>query len=414
MNIRVSAPYKKVCARIQLSGSKSESNRVLIIAALTKEKFSIHDLAAARDTQTLIEILSSIRGVVPQAEQVYDVGPAGTAMRFLTAFLANCQGRFLLTGSERMKQRPIGILVEALQQLGAEISYQGQHGYPPLHIVGGKLRGGKIEMNPSVSSQFISAMLLIAPTLRGGLEIHFSGDPVSRPYVNMTMDLMRYFGAEVNWEGNTIRVEEGAYEPLDFCVEADWSAASYWYELAALADDAELFLGGLQKVSLQGDSVLPQLFESFGVQTDFEEDGVRIFRKKDFRKKAVFIYDFEACPDIAQTVACTCAALGIEARLKGLKTLRIKETDRLLALKNELKKFGCLVELIGEDEMHIQSGSLQRPAEPICTYEDHRMAMAFAPLAMRVGEIEIENRKVVDKSYPAYWADLAHAGFELN
>jgi 3-phosphoshikimate 1-carboxyvinyltransferase len=353
--IRISSPYSRMCARLQLTGSKSESNRVLIIAALTDGKFTIHDLADARDTQTLIEILVQLPDAHEGVEQMFDVGPAGTAMRFLTGLLSITPGRFLLTGSERMKERPIGILVNALRSMGADISYVQRDGYPPLRIRGRKPEGNLVEMNPGVSSQFVSSLLLIAPVLPDGLTIQFSSSPVSKPYLNMTIELMRYFGAKVQWEGNSIIVEHSPYQSRDFCVEADWSAASYWYSVAALSEEADLFLGGLHRESLQGDSVLKEIYLQLGVETRFEEEGVRLVRNSEIVLPAVLEYDFSDCPDIAQTLACTCAGLGMGAKFSGLGTLRIKETDRLSALKNELFKFGVSTEIVSDSELIISS-----------------------------------------------------------
>ncbi|MFN3342175.1 MAG: 3-phosphoshikimate 1-carboxyvinyltransferase [Flavobacteriales bacterium] len=414
MNIQVTAPYKQICSRLALTGSKSESNRVLIIAALSKEKFTIHDLASARDTQTLIDILVQLPDVHEGVEQVFDVGPAGTAMRFLAGLLSISPGRFLLTGSERMKNRPIGILVDALRSIGAEISYPGKEGYPPLRIRGKKLSGGVVNLNPGVSSQFVSSLMLIGPVLPDGLTISFTKEPVSRPYLNMTMELMRYFGAEINWEGNEIRIAPSPYQSRNFCVEADWSAASYWFEVAALAKEADLFLGGLHSESLQGDRVVREIFEMLGVQSHYEEGGIRLVKNQDAIIPEFLNFDFSDCPDIAQTLACTCAGLGIGGHFTGLKTLRIKETDRLCALQNELAKFGVRTEIPSDDELILFSGELKTPSIPVNTYEDHRMAMAFAPLALVAGPVIIEERSVVDKSYPAFWTDLVQVGFELN
>lgn len=414
MMLEVAAPWKKICARIALTGSKSESNRVLVIASLCEDQFTIHDLAAARDTQVLIEVLSALRQRVPGMEQVFDVGPAGTAMRFLTGLLSVTPGRYLLTGSERMKKRPIGILVDALRQLGAEIEYAGEAGYPPLRIKGKLLNGGSVELNPSVSSQFVSSLLMIAPVMEQGLEIHFSDAPVSRPYLQMTIEMMRYFGAEVEWIGNKIMVQPGGYFGKDFCVEADWSAASYWYAVVALSEEGEIILEGLHEESLQGDAVLKDLFLAFGVETIFESGDLRIRKNKSVTLPEVFRFDFSECPDIAQTLACVCAGLGIRGEFSGLQTLRIKETDRLSALQNELQKFGIRCEIPSDESLIVEGGTIKQPSEAIRTYEDHRMAMAFAPLALLVEKVVMEDPKVVEKSYPAFWTDLEHAGFELN
>jgi 3-phosphoshikimate 1-carboxyvinyltransferase len=414
MMLEIAAPWKKICARIALTGSKSESNRVLVIASLCEDQFTIHDLAAARDTQVLIEVLSSLRQRVPGMEQVFDVGPAGTAMRFLTGLLAVTPGRYLLTGSERMKKRPIGILVDALRKLGAEIEYAGEFGYPPLRIKGKMLEGGNIELNPSVSSQFVSSLLMVSPVMEHGLEIHFSEAPVSRPYLQMTIEMMRYFGADVEWIGNRIVVQPGGYAGKDFCVEADWSAASYWYAVVALSEEGEIILEGLHEESLQGDAVLKDIFLEFGVETIFENGDMRIRKNKSIALPEIFRFDFSECPDFAQTLACVCAGLGIRGEFAGLQTLRIKETDRLTALKNELHKFGIRCDIPSDEELIVFAGLIKQPEEPVLTYEDHRMAMAFAPLALVVEKVEMQDPKVVEKSYPAFWTDLEHAGFEMK
>ncbi len=404
MRYKITAP-RKLTGTIHLTASKSESNRVLIIRALTAP-FTIHNLAAAQDTQTLEALLAS-------DEALLDVGPAGTTMRFLTAYLSICEGTHTLTGSERMQQRPIGILVDALRVLGADIQYKHKEGYPPLHIEGKSIAGGTVTMDGSVSSQFITALLLVAPVLEQGLTIRFDGEVASRPYVTMTLEIMRYFGAEAAWQGNAIVVQPGGYQPRDFVVEADWSAASYWYALAALAETADFTIMGLKQDSLQGDAAIVKLFEPLGVQTHFITGGVRITRANKPLPTA-FHSNFEDCPDVAQTLACVCAGLGIAAHMEGLKSLRIKETDRSLALKTELAKLGITSRLEGDDQLHIDAGAIKSTDAAIATYEDHRMAMAFAPLALVLDHVVIADPKVVGKSYPAFWDDLRSVGFQIT
>ena len=389
---------------IQLTASKSESNRALIIQALCTAPFQIENLAAAKDTETMKELLAS-------DETTLDVGPAGTTMRFLTAFLSLQTGERILTGSQRMKERPIGILVDALRDLGAQIEYTENDGFPPLKITGKPLEGGTITMDGSVSSQFITAILLIAPSLKNGVTIQFKGEVASRPYLDMTLNIMRHFGALVQWKDNSIVVSPKSYEAKNFTVEADWSAASYWYQMAAFANDVDVKINGLKPVSLQGDSVLQDIYTHFGITSTFYEGGVHL--QKENKQLIAFDYDFDDCPDIAQTLAVTCAGLKIKGHLSGLKSLRIKETDRSLAIQTELKKFGIDVELHGDDALTVFEGEL-KTGEAVATYHDHRMAMAFAPLAQVLPSVIIENPMVVEKSYPAYYEDLKTFDFKIE
>lgn len=401
---------------IHLTASKSESNRVLIIRALSKQLFEIHNLAGAQDTQTLLDILElRVKNRDSGQEKIeIDVGPAGTAMRFLTALFSITDGERILTGSDRMKQRPIGILVDALKKLGASIEYVEKEGFPPLLIKGRKLEGGAIEIDGSVSSQFISALLLIAPVLKNGIELYLKGAVSSKPYILMTLGVMERFGIKYTWNENMIRVEQQEYkwsreEPYN--AEADWSAASYYYAMAALADEVDLVIKGFQKNSLQGDSVLAAMYETFGVRTECLETGVRLTKGE--KQMNPFNYNFESCPDIAQTVAVTVAALGIPSLLEGLQSLKIKETDRIKALQNELTKLSVMVEATPASLFINAPSGISFPASVISTYDDHRMAMSFAALAMR-GEIRIADPHVVSKSYPAFWNDLKQLGFVVN
>ena len=398
----------QINVNISLTASKSESNRALIMQALTQNPQSIANLAVAQDTQTLQALLES-------RPPIADVGPAGTTMRFLAALLASSEGaKHTLTGSARMLERPIGILVDALRNLGAEISYADQEGFPPLEIAGRSLEGGKITMDGSVSSQFVSAILMIAPCLKNGLTIEFDGVVASRPYLEMTCRMMRHFGAEVSWtKANSLKVKAGGYCAAPFTVEADWSAASYWYMIAALSQEAQISVGGLRRESMQGDHVIQDIYEHLGVSTAFHDSGLTLTRNGN-TLPTHFHYDFSDCPDVAQTVVCTCAALGVDATLTGLESLRIKETDRSLALKTELEKFGQKVTLEGDHTLHLEAKPLVNPTEAIATYHDHRMAMAFAPLALAVGSLTIADPEVVAKSYPDFWRDLAQAGFSMQ
>ncbi len=390
---------------IVLTASKSESNRVLLIRALCDTSFPIHNLAAAKDTQTMIQLLES-------KSNTWDVGPAGTTMRFLTAYAALQPGNKIMTGSERMRNRPIKILVDALRALGADIKYTEKDGCPPLDIKGGKLKGGKISIDGSVSSQYLSALLMIAPKLKGGLEMHLTGKVASVPYLTMTLRLMEYFGAKSSWDGAVIKVEEGSYEPKEFTVEADWSGASYWYQMAAFATELDLRIYGLKATlfSLQGDSAIVEMYDRLGVKSTFFPGGVHL-TKNNKSLSPEFNDDFTHCPDVAQTLAVTMAGLGIGGKLTGLESLRIKETDRIAAVQNELAKFGIEVGAVGDHTMVVHPGKLKESPVAVETYEDHRMAMAFAPLAMLVNGIQIEEPEVVEKSYPAFWTDLEKVGF---
>jgi 3-phosphoshikimate 1-carboxyvinyltransferase len=397
-------PLSPLRGAISLAGSKSISNRALLIRALSGEDFPIHRLANARDTELL-------HGLLQDGGELLDAEAAGTTFRFLTAYLALQPGTQVLTGSARMKQRPIGLLVEALRQLGARIEYLETEGYPPLRIGSPADLGHTRELRipASTSSQYISALLMIAPVLPQGLSLQLEGRIVSRPYIQMTLQLMAYFGVEHRWEGAAIDVPPQPYRGRPFTVEADWSAASYYYAMAALAKEADLQLNGLFEDSLQGDAVLAPMMENFGVRTSFNQHGIRL-AKTGQGLPAFFEQDFLRCPDLAQTLAVVCAALGVAAAFDGLETLRIKETDRIAALQAELAKVGVTLTPEGDQRCQI-TGKAQVADRPVFqTYEDHRMAMAFAPLAL-LGPICIAEPQVVAKSYPAFWDDLRTLGF---
>lgn len=395
---------------VTLNGSKSIANRALIIRALASEKFEIKNLSNADDTAVLNELLQS-------SEAVLDAGAGGTTYRFLTAILSTRIGReVVLTGSPRMKERPIKVLAEALRELGADISYEETEGYPPLRIKGKKLKGGKVSIPADTSSQFISALLMIAPTLEKGLELKLVGEIVSLPYILMTLNLMKYFGAETDFTENIIRVKSGEYLAKPFFVEADWSAASYFYSIASLAREAKITLNGLSEKSTQGDSVVADIFKDF-VQSSFQDNTVTIESVSHDRSSA-FRYDFLECPDLAQTVVSALAAMKINGSFKGLKTLLIKETDRVQALNAELGKYGVrFTGDVSQNQWELISGKFDAQTQPIPeikTYEDHRMAMALAPLSLVTGEMRIAEPDVVTKSYPAFWEDLRKLGFEVE
>jgi len=423
-NIILSKKNRSANGTVQLTGSKSECNRALVIEALSNGKVKVENISDAADTVTLQKVLSYKLQVAGENIDSYsltthnsqlttvNIGPAGTAMRFLTAYFTLQEGEVILTGSERMKQRPIGVLVDALRQLGAHIEYEEKEGFPPLKLKGSfEQLTSKISIKGNISSQYITALLLIAARLPLGLELHIEGDLTSRPYVEMTLAMLEQAKIQHSWEGNVITISHQEFATTILPVEPDWSAASYWYAIAALADEAELFLPGLTQYSLQGDSVITEIMANFGITSQFKDGGVHLQKeiKPIFRK----IFDLKECPDLAQTIIVVCAALGHEATFTGLETLKIKETDRVKALQNELAKIG--VKLIEKGQVYKLDCSEKFIPERIFinTYEDHRMAMAFAPLALLIPEVEIEDAMVVEKSYPAFWTDLKKVGFDV-
>ena len=381
-------PPELLHAQIRLPASKSISNRILILNALSKSVYPIENLSDSDDTQVLMKALLSLQ----TGNAAFDTGAAGTSMRFLTAYLAQNEGVWTITGSERMKNRPIRILVDSLREIGGKIEYMEKEGFPPLQIHGRKLTGGAIRLNGGVSSQYLSALMMIAPATQQGLDIRLEGTVVSRPYIDMTAHLMQTFGIETLWDGERIRIEPQAYQPVPFKVESDWSAASYWYEIAALAENSgDVELIGLESNSIQGDARVAQLFKTgIGGEVDFTNE-----------------------PDLAQTLAVTCCLLNIPFHFTGLQSLRIKETDRIAALQTELKKLGYAVKTGGAEMEWAGERCESEPDPVISTYDDHRMAMAFAPVCLKTGKIRISNPEVVSKSYPAFWKDMEKAGFRI-
>lgn len=414
MRYTLKAP-EQLKADIALPPSKSISNRALIISALTEDGKGIENLSACDDTLVMVRALREMPPVI-------DVEGSGTAMRFLTAYLSIQEGTRVITGSERMKQRPIRILVEALRRMGAQIEYLEEEGFPPLRIIGGKIDGGKTEMQADVSSQYVSALLLIGPTLPKGLEIRLIGSITSRPYIDLTLCVMRDFGAKADWtSADTIKVEPGGYQPVRFAIESDWTAASYWYELVALSrhSDPQVSLQGLIDGSRQGDATVRYLFSMMGVKTKFATEGqgfpTEVTLKKHDHRLPHMDYDFINQPDLAQTLIVSCCLKEIPFRFKGLSTLRIKESDRIEALRNELRKLGYIVEVEGEDELVWDGQRTQAEAHPVIeTYDDHRMALAFAPACMVFPSITINHPEVVYKSYPDFWKHLRQAGIEIT
>ena len=412
MQIKVIAP-KELRGRVVLPSSKSISNRALTISALAGCDGTVENVSDCDDTRVMQAWLKNRPDTI-------DIGAAGTAMRFSTALLAVSEGTHVITGSERMKNRPIGVLVDALRQLGAQISYVEKEGFPPLRIEGNsQLRGGKVSLSGSVSSQYISALLMIGPMLKNGLILNLIDDIVSRPYIDMTLAVMRSYGAKAGWkDGRTIMVEPTRYQTSSYMVESDWSAASYWYEMVALSADAdaEILLPGLFAESLQGDSRGAEVFERLGVSTEHRGEEV-VLRKNGMRVERLDV-DFVEMPDLAQTFVVTCCLLGVPFHFTGLQSLKIKETDRIEALKRELAKLGFQIEDRNNSELlwdGIRNKACISTDEiGIDTYEDHRMAMAFAPVALKDASIAINNPQVVSKSYPGYWEDLESLGFRVE
>lgn len=387
-----------------LPASKSISNRALIIDALSGGKSELQNLSDANDTQLMQKLIRSPLGEI-------DVEDAGTTMRFLTAYFSITDQKKIITGTERMKERPIGILVDALRLLGVMIEYTGKEGYPPLKTNGFKgQKTDRIIIRGDVSSQFISAMMMVAPVLPLGLTLELQGKIGSRPYIEMTRSLMSHFGVGSRFENHTIVIPPQSYKTSAFAIESDWSGASYWYAFAALADEADIVLPRLISDSLQGDRAIVDIMNAMGVLTTFLKGELRLTKKEHVSE---ITWDFTHCPDLAQTVAVVCAAKGIQGSFTGLESLRIKETDRIAALQNELGKIGAhLVEGNKSSWRLLPSVSLPSSAF-FATYKDHRMAMAFAPLAACMN-IEIENPAVVRKSYPTFWDDVKSFGFEIK
>ena len=403
MNYTIKSP-DSLKASVKLPASKSICNRALILNALSYSPYEIRNLSDCDDTEVMVKALNS-------NDRDFDIKAAGTAMRFLTAFLSKVVGEWTITGTERMKNRPIKILVDALNALGARVEYMEKEGYPPLRIFGSALQGGEISLAGGVSSQYISALLMIAPLMENGLTLHLEGVVISKPYINLTLQLMEQYGVKAEWNGQTIKVRPQDYHPIPFTVESDWSAASYWYYMMALSKNAEIELLGLFKNSLQGDAAGAKLFAQLGVGTTYTDRGVVLKHNGNRTKK--LNYNFVNEPDLAQTFVVTCVLLNIPFRFTGLQSLKIKETDRIEALKTELRKLGYLLTDSNNSILEWNGERCEPQAHPvITTYEDHRMAMAFAPAALVLPEgIEIADPQVVSKSYPHYWRDLRTAGF---
>ncbi len=407
--------FKIQNATIAISGSKSETNRLLLLKALYPY-ISIKNASNSDDSEVMVDALqkSEIRN---QNSLRIDVHHAGTAMRFLTAYFAILEGtEVILTGSSRMQERPIQILVDALNQLGAEITYIEKEGFPPIKIVGKKLTHSKVSLPANVSSQYISALLLIAPKLENGLDLILEGVITSRPYIEMTLALLNKIGVDTSFITNCISVSPMAISenPQPINIESDWSSASYYYSIVALSEiGTQIHLSTFNENSLQADAVLSELYKNFGVATIFNADNSITISKTSNSKPQAINLQLNSSPDIAQTIAVTCFGLGVTCQLNGLHTLKIKETDRLVALKNELTPLGAKVEITSDAISIDGCPNLEMENAVIKTYQDHRMAMAFAPLALKI-PLEIEQAEVVSKSYPTFWNDLKSLGFQIS
>jgi 3-phosphoshikimate 1-carboxyvinyltransferase len=416
MNLQLQSAICNLKSQIKITGSKSETNRLLLLQALFPN-ITLDNTSNSDDSEVMQKALKG-------NDVIVDIHHAGTAMRFLTAYFAVNEGReVVLTGSSRMKERPIKVLVEALQQLGAQISYENEEGYPPIRIKGQKITANKVNIPANVSSQYISALLLIAPKLENGIELTLVGEITSIPYIKMTLALLNEIGVETSFEGNIINVKplttherqrtgEANPKPQTLTVESDWSSASYFFSIVALAEiGTEITLSSYKQNSLQGDSSLVEIYKNLGVDTVFENNSI-VLRKSVTPNPQLSNCNLNSSPDIAQTIVATCLGLGIGCHLTGLHTLKIKETDRLEALRMELTKLGANIS-VTNDSLTLVATKDINPNVKIATYNDHRMAMAFAPLALKV-PIIIENAEVVSKSYPDFWEDLKRLGFLME
>jgi len=414
--LKLHHPTRILEGTIALEGSKSISNRALLIQALCADDFHINNLSPSDDTKILKDSLQNLQPEI-------NIGHAGTSFRFLTAYLCLVEGTHILTGSQRMKERPIGPLVDALRSIGKKIDYLENEGFPPLQIHGSEtVSSNELNIDSSVSSQYISALCLIAPTLKSGLKINLEGDLVSKSYIEMTLKLMEHFGIQHSWKEKCISIEAQKYKAKDIQIEADWSAASYYFSLAALSKKSNIKLSGLFQESIQGDAAIAEIATKLGVHSSFDDNGILNILKEESLAPPMLEYNFLQCPDIAQTVSVTCGGLGVSGMFSGLQTLKNKETNRTEALGKELLKFGVFFNPLPSQKFAKNSGkeyflqegkSKTEDIITIATYKDHRMAMAFAPLS-QLQAIYIENPNVVTKSYPGFWDDLKSLGFETT
>jgi len=397
--IEISLIYKNIYGSIDLESSKSISNRLLIIKKLCKTKFEIQNLSKAKDTKILNKILDDF-----ETKKEINCEDAGTALRFAIAFLASKKGSWIISGSKRMHERPVKHLIDCLVELGAEINYLEKEGFPPIEIKSKKLKSKKLSLPGNISSQFISALLMVAPTIENGLTLEITSKVLSKPYINMTLDLMSEFGIEYTWENNLIKVEQQNYLAKNIKVENDWSAASFWYSFLALSKSGEIKIPDLYANSIQGDSVLPSIYSKLGVKTEFNEDSIVLYETKNIAKEIEL--DLSNHPDLALPIIVTCCGLGIKAHLMGLESLKIKESNRLESIKKELRKFNISCEIDSSSIKIKESQNIVKPKSTIECHNDHRIAMSIAPLSMKVGSIKFDNKNVVNKSYPKFWEDF--------
>ena len=397
--IEIFSINKTIYGSVDLESSKSISNRLLIIKELCKSKFEIQNLSNANDTKILNEILNGF-----ETKKDINCEDAGTALRFLIAFLATNEGDWVVSGSKRMQERPIKPLIDCLIKLGASINYLEKEGFPPIEIKNKKLSSGKIRLPGNVSSQFISALLMVAPTIENGLTLEINSKVLSKPYINMTLDLMKEFGIEYSWENNLIKVEQQNYSAKNIEVENDWSSASFWYSFLALSKSGEIKIPNLYANSLQGDSVLSNIYSKLGIKTEFNEDSIVLYKTKNIAKEIEL--DLSNHPDLALPIIVTCCGLGIKAFLMGLESLKIKESNRLECIKKELEKFNVISSISSSSIEIKENQKIVQPTSIIESHNDHRIAMSIAPLSMKVNSIKFDDKDVVNKSYPKFWEDF--------
>ena len=397
--IEISSLNKTIYGSIGLESSKSISNRLLIIKELCKTKFEIQNLSNSKDTKILNELLDSFK-----TRKDINCEDAGTALRFAVAFLTTKKGTWKVLGSKRMHERPIKPLIDCLIELGAEIKYLEKEGFPPIEIKSKKLKSKKLSLSGDISSQFISALLLVAPTIENGLILEITSKVLSKPYIDMTLDLMRQFGIEHSWENKLIKVEQQNYLAKNIKIENDWSAASFWYSFLALSKSGEIKIPNLYAKSLQGDSVLSSIYLKLGIKTEFNENSIVLYKTKNIAKEIEL--DLSNHPDLALPIIITCCGLGIKAHLMGLESLKIKESNRLECIKKELEKFNVICSISDSSIKIKKNQKIVQPKSIIECHNDHRIAMSIAPLCMKVDSIKFDNKEVVNKSYPKFWEDF--------
>ena len=401
--IKISSKSKTISGSINLEASKSISNRLLIIRELCDNKFNIENLSNAKDTRILTKILNDFK-----SQKDIDCKDAGTALRFALAFLATKDGNWVVSGSKRMHERPIKPLVDCLLELGTEIKYLNKNGFPPIEIKGGELKSEKLIIKGNISSQFISALLMIAPKLENGIHLEIVSKVLSKPYIKMTLELMSEFGINYSWKNNLIKIEKQRYIGKKMMVENDWSAASFWYSFVALSKTGQIEIPKLNKSSIQGDSILSEIFSNLGVKTSFKKNSIILSRNSKLVKELNL--DLSNYPDLGLPLIVTCSGLGIKAHLKGLKNLQIKESKRLEVIQKELKKFNINTQIDNSSISIKENQKIEQPTSIIDCHNDHRISMSIAPLSMKINSISFENKNVVNKSYPDFWKDLEVAG----